>query len=142
MCGLATWLACIVGLRVLWGFIGPERARFQDFVVARDRSRYLVDLWRGRARRYLGHSPAGGAMVVLLLLSLAATGRHRPRSLTASAAKGLLAESGTSLVAAAYADEDETAQRRGLRKMRRNGDMARARLASCTAHSPTSRWRW
>jgi cytochrome b len=34
---------------------------------------YLVDLLRFRAPRYLGHSPAGGAVVIALLLGLAAT---------------------------------------------------------------------
>ncbi len=109
----------IVGLRVLWGFIGPERARFRDFACGPVTAvRYLVDLLRGRARRYLGHSPAGGAMVGLLLLSLAAT---VVTGLVAygERGKGPLAESGTSLVAAAYADED--GRQRGL-EMRRNGE--------------------
>jgi cytochrome b len=108
-----------VVVRVLWGFIGPQRARFRDFVYGPVTTvRYLADLLSGRARRYLGHSPAGGAMVILLLLSLAAT------VLTGLVAygdrgKGSLAENGTSLVAAAYADEDIEGPRRGLE--RRNG---------------------
>ena len=111
----------IVGLRVLWGFVGPERARFRDFVYGPVTAvRYLVDLLRGRARRYLGHSPAGGAMVVLLLLSLAAT---VVTGLMAygERGKGPLADSGTPLVASAYADQDKGGQRRGL-EMRRNGE--------------------
>ncbi|HEY9182728.1 MAG TPA: cytochrome b/b6 domain-containing protein [Gammaproteobacteria bacterium] len=67
-------LAAYVGLRVVWGFVGPERARFASFVRSPISAiGYLVDLLRGRATRHLGHSPAGGLMIVLLLLALSAT---------------------------------------------------------------------
>lgn len=111
----------IVGLRVLWGFVGPERARFRDFVHGPVTAvRHFFDLLRGRARRYLGHSPAGGAMVVLLLLSLAAT---VVTGLVAygERGKGPLADVGTPLVATAYADENEGGRGRGP-EMRRNGE--------------------
>jgi cytochrome b len=67
-------IGVLVALRVLWGVMGPRYARFADFVYAPPTVvTYLVDLLRARAKRYVGHSPAGGAMVVTLLLALAAT---------------------------------------------------------------------
>lgn len=72
------WAGYVVGVlvvaRVIWGFIGPEHARFADFVFTpAETLRYVRDLVLFRAERHLGHSPGGGAMVVLLLLMLAAT---------------------------------------------------------------------
>jgi cytochrome b len=122
---LHVWGGYVVGimviLRVLWGFIGSRHARFTDFVCGPVAAvRYLTDLVRGRARRYLGHSPAGGVMVLLLLLSLAATvatglmayGEH---------GKGPLASGGTAIVLAAYADERGSGGRLAT-EIRRNGD--------------------
>jgi cytochrome b len=64
----------IVLLRIVWGFVGPEHARFRDFLFAPARALgYLTELLRGRARRYIGHSPAGAAMVFALLIGVAAT---------------------------------------------------------------------
>jgi cytochrome b len=64
----------LVILRLVWGFVGSQHARFSDFVyrpsiVLRD----LGDVLRFRAKRYLGHSPGGGVMVVALLIMLLAT---------------------------------------------------------------------
>ena len=67
-------VAVIVLARLVWGFVGPDRARFADFVYGPRRVfRYLFDLIRFRSQRYIGHSPAGGAMVVALLFFLTVT---------------------------------------------------------------------
>lgn len=67
-------VGAIVLLRAAWGFVGPQRARFTDFIYRPATAlNYFTGLLRGHARRYLGHSPAGGAMVVALLVALAAT---------------------------------------------------------------------
>ena len=67
----------IMGLllfRLVWGFVGPKHARFADFLYSPSEIlAYLKALPTGKAKRYLGHNPAGGAMVFLLLASLAAT---------------------------------------------------------------------
>lgn len=64
----------IVAWRILWGLIGPRYARFSDFLVwPRSALIYLIDLIFGRSRRYVGHSPAGGAMIIALLGLIAVT---------------------------------------------------------------------
>jgi len=67
-------VGALVVVRVLWGFIGSPHARFSDFLYAPATIvRSVRDLVLGRAERHLGHSPGGGAMVVLLLVLLTAT---------------------------------------------------------------------
>jgi len=61
-------------IRLVWGFIGTQHARFSDFVYSPGNViQFLKDTLRLRAKRYLGHNPAGGAMVILLLFSLLMT---------------------------------------------------------------------
>lgn len=75
---LHTWAGyTVLGLvlvRLVWGFIGTRHARFSDFVyrpgVVKD---YVRDVVKLHPRRYLGHNPAGGLMIVVLILSLLVT---------------------------------------------------------------------
>jgi cytochrome b len=61
----------LVAVRLIWGFVGSRHARFRDFVPGpQGLLAYLKSLRAGHARRYLGHNPAGGAMILLLLAML------------------------------------------------------------------------
>lgn len=67
-------IGAVIVIRLIWGFIGTRHARFTDFVRGpRAVSAYLRGLAGGKAPRYLGHNPAGGAMTVALLLALSVT---------------------------------------------------------------------
>jgi cytochrome b len=72
------WAGYLIGgllvFRIVWGFIGNEYARFTSFLCHPALSiAYIKDLISSKATRYIGHNPAGAAMIVLLLLSLTAT---------------------------------------------------------------------
>ncbi len=60
--------------RLIWGFIGNNYAKFPNFLCSPAKSyAYLKDALAFKAKRHLGHNPAGAAMIVLLLVSLLLT---------------------------------------------------------------------
>ncbi|MDR3472012.1 MAG: cytochrome b/b6 domain-containing protein [Devosia sp.] len=62
----------LIVLRLIWGFLGTPYARFTQFVRHPTTIiRYLSDILTGREARYLGHNPAGGAMVLVLMAAMA-----------------------------------------------------------------------
>lgn len=64
----------LVAFRLVWGVIGTTHARFSDFIYRPSTViGYLIDAVRMRAKRYVGHNPAGGAMVIALLAMLGVT---------------------------------------------------------------------
>jgi cytochrome b len=72
------WHACageavlaLVVFRVLWGFFGSATARFAGFIASpRTAVTHLARLLRREPDRQVGHNPAGGFMVLLLLALL------------------------------------------------------------------------
>lgn len=68
-----TVLALIL-LRIIWGVIGTRHARFNDFSYSpRTIKIFIKETFTLRAKRYLGHNPAGGAMIILMIISLLLT---------------------------------------------------------------------
>ena len=105
----------LVAFRIVWGFVGTRHARFTDFVYGPGTVLgYARDFVTGRARRYLGHNPLGGMMILGLLISLAATGITGWQLEQSEKAEHAAAGSGPALalrallpIAPAYADEDK-----------------------------------
>lgn len=75
---LHVWAGYFIGVlllaRVVWGMVGSKHARFSDFVTSPIQAvRYVIDTFCLRAKRYIGHNPAGGLMIIMLIFSLAIT---------------------------------------------------------------------
>ncbi|ABK42843.1 cytochrome B561 [Magnetococcus marinus MC-1] len=84
LCGLLLF-------RLIWGFIGSQHARFRDFIYPpKQVIAYLRTLYQGNPPHHLGHNPAGGMMVLLLLITLTLLGLSGLLTLGASQETGLL----------------------------------------------------
>lgn len=105
----------LVVLRVLWGLIGTRYARFSNFLYpAGVILRYAKDTLFRRAKRYLGHNPLGGVMILAMLICLISTGvtgyvLERTQQQPATLASYSLS-SRVSAISIARADEDESAE--------------------------------
>ncbi len=97
----------LVLFRIFYGFVGTRYARFSDFIYRPAQIMdYLKGLLIGRPKHYIGHNPAGGFMIIIMLLSLL--------SLTLTGLKaygvkghGPLAKHEISFISEAFADSDE-----------------------------------
>ncbi|MGD8567919.1 MAG: cytochrome b/b6 domain-containing protein [Gammaproteobacteria bacterium] len=75
---LHSWAGYIIGvallIRIVWGFVGTPYARFKDFVTSPGKAlQYAKDTLSMRAKRYIGHNPAGGLMIITMIVSLLIT---------------------------------------------------------------------
>lgn len=101
-------IVTLIALRLIWGVIGSKYARFSEFV----RSPwtvfgYLKSLAKGNPKRYIGHNPAGGAMILVLLASLLVTTISGMKLLAIEEGQGPFASTiNVSIVQKAYADDD------------------------------------
>ena len=96
----------LISFRLVWGLIGTKYARFSSFVCGFERvKRYLGSIVDGKPEHYLGHNPAGGLMIVIMLIVLFAISFSGLKTY-ATEGKGPLAQAEIILVAPAYADDD------------------------------------
>lgn len=64
-------IVALVAARIVWGFIGSKHARFADFVKRpANILRYANETLSGKAPRYLGHNPLGGAMAAAMMAAI------------------------------------------------------------------------
>lgn len=65
----------IVAIRLAWGWLGPPRARFAEFLQSPAVTlQYSRQILAGREPRHIGHNPLGAWMIVALLLDTALVG--------------------------------------------------------------------
>lgn len=98
-------VAGLVAFRLVWGLLGSRHARFAQFLKGPGETlAYLGEMTRGKERRYLGHNPAGAAMIVALLVTL--SGTAFTGWLMEDEARVAMLPSMPAIVAPAWADDD------------------------------------
>ena len=66
--------ALLIGARLVWGLTGSHYARFRQFVRSPATIvSFLSAMQHKKEARYLGHNPAGGIMILALILAMAVT---------------------------------------------------------------------
>ena len=100
----------LIGFRVLWGLVGTRYARFSSFVYSPGAVvQYLKELFVKKPKHYLGHNPAGGAMVIAMLLCLFVVSVSGLKVYAIEEGLGPLAGESPvlTIISPAYADDDE-----------------------------------
>ena len=95
----------LVGFRVVWGIIGPQYARFSNFVYGPATVIGYIKSLLSKPKYYTGHNPAGGVMVIILLVMIALTSWSGIEALEAEEME--TASVNISLISTAHADDDE-----------------------------------
>ena len=98
----------LVAFRIVWGFVGPRYARFSDFVRGPMAVfQYLKTFFKRDAPRFIGHNPAGGMMVVILMVMLALTALTGIQA--DEAREGQQASNTIEVIQSAHADDEHAA---------------------------------
>jgi Cytochrome b len=63
-------VAALIGLRILWGLIGPPAPASPNPADALAVAEQIADIRANRRRTHLGHTPLGALMILNLLLTI------------------------------------------------------------------------
>lgn len=99
----------LITFRVFWGLVGTRYARFSDFVTTPSATiDYLKNL-ADKPKRYIGHNPAGGWMVIVMLVTLFVVSFSGLKIYAIEEGMGPLAGNTPELaiIKTAHADDDE-----------------------------------
>lgn len=100
----------LISFRLLWGLVGSRYARFSNFMYApQSVIQYLRSLLAGKPEHYSGHNPAGGWMVVVMLLTLFVVTLSGLKLYAIEEGLGPLADASPllTIISPAYADSDD-----------------------------------
>jgi len=99
----------LITFRVLWGIIGSRYARFSDFIYSPGVVfKYIKESISKTPTHYVGHNPAGGWMIIALLVSLFIVSISGLKLYAIEEGRGPLAgNTDLSIINNAYADRDE-----------------------------------
>jgi cytochrome b len=99
----------LISLRIFWGFVGRKHARFKNFIYSPSNvMAYIKSIITGNPKRFLGHNPAGGMMVLALLTVLATTTLSGMKLYAIEEGEGPFASNiQINLMNQAYADSDK-----------------------------------
>lgn len=108
---ISGYVVCgLVLFRLVWGFVGSRYARFGNFIYGPAKvGEYLTSLKSSQPQHYLGHNPAGGWMVIVLLTMLVVVS-YSGLKVYGLEGHGPLASQNTvtiQLISTAAADEDD-----------------------------------
>jgi cytochrome b len=110
-------IVALLLFRIIWGFIGTRYARFTDFIYGpKEISSYLKGFLSGSSGHYLGHNPAGGLMVLVLMASLLITCWTGLKAWGEEGHGPLSAENSISITATAHTDGGDRHKRGGKHK--------------------------
>ena len=100
----------LISFRVFWGLVGSKYALFSDFIYSPATVfRYLKGLLACNPKHYIGHNPAGGWMVILMLITLFVVSWTGLKVYAIEEGKGPLASNypEVSIMSIAHADDDD-----------------------------------